>query len=78
MRKILKGLAALFVAAGFALPVAAKADDAKSLLDQIMERGTLRVGTTGDYRLIRNSIRRVTPIRVTRSTSPTNSPLILA
>ena len=49
MRKILKGLAALFVAAGFALPVAAKADDAKSLLDQIMERGTLRVGTTGDY-----------------------------
>ena len=52
MRKILNGLAAATLAIVLALPTlttAAVAEDAKSLLDQVLERGTLRVGTTGDY-----------------------------
>lgn len=49
MRKLLAGLAAGLMAVVLALPMQVQADDAKSLLDQILERGTLRVGTTGDY-----------------------------
>lgn len=52
MRKILNGLAAAIMAVALALPIfasPAQADGTKSLLDQILERGTLRVGTTGDY-----------------------------
>ncbi|MDY0874358.1 transporter substrate-binding domain-containing protein [Dongia rigui] len=49
MRKILTGLAAGLMALAMVLPLQAKADEAKSLLDQILDRGTLRVGTTGDY-----------------------------
>ncbi|MBI2253908.1 MAG: transporter substrate-binding domain-containing protein [Proteobacteria bacterium] len=49
MWKFLSGLAAGLMAIAVALPIQAKADEAKSLLDQILERGTLRVGTTGDY-----------------------------
>lgn len=49
MRKFLSSIAAGLIAAAFVLPVQAKAEQTKSLLDQILERGTLRVGTTGDY-----------------------------
>jgi cyclohexadienyl dehydratase len=49
MRRILTGLAAAIMAVAMTIPTLAIADDAKSLLDQILERGTLRVGTTGDY-----------------------------
>ena len=49
MRRILSGIAAAIMAVAFVLPLQAKAEEAKSLLDQILERGTLRVGTTGDY-----------------------------
>jgi len=49
MRKMLNGLAAVIMAVAMAMPTLAAADDAKSLLDQILERGVLRVGTTGDY-----------------------------
>lgn len=49
MRKILNGIAAALMAFAMSLPTLAMADDAKSLIDQILERGTLRVGTTGDY-----------------------------
>ncbi len=49
MRKFLCGIAAALVAVALVVPGLARADEAKSLLDQILERGTLRVGTTGDY-----------------------------
>ncbi|WP_374383458.1 transporter substrate-binding domain-containing protein [Dongia sp.] len=49
MRKLLKSLAALVLAVVLSLPAIAAADESKSTLDQILERGTLRVGTTGDY-----------------------------
>lgn len=52
MRKMLNGLVAATMAIALALPslaAPAAAEDAKSLLNQILERGTLRVGTTGDY-----------------------------
>nr|WP_298684839.1 transporter substrate-binding domain-containing protein [uncultured Dongia sp.] len=49
MRRMLNGFAAAIMAAAMAMPTLAAADDAKSFLDEILERGTLRVGTTGDY-----------------------------
>lgn len=41
--------ATLAFAMAVALPLASQAQDSKSLLDEILARGTLRVGTTGDY-----------------------------
>ncbi|WP_374652900.1 transporter substrate-binding domain-containing protein [Dongia sp.] len=49
MHRILSGIAAAIMAVAFVLPLQAQAQDTKSLLDQILERGSLRVGTTGDY-----------------------------
>jgi cyclohexadienyl dehydratase len=49
MRRFFSGIAAAAIAVALILPGQAVAEDAKSLLDQILERGTLRVGTTGDY-----------------------------
>ena len=45
MRRMLNGFAAAIMAAAMAMPTLAAADDAKSFLDEILERGTLRVGT---------------------------------
>ncbi|WP_374376064.1 transporter substrate-binding domain-containing protein [Dongia sp.] len=41
--------ATLAFAMAVAMPLAGQAQDSKSLLDEILARGTLRVGTTGDY-----------------------------
>lgn len=47
IRALLFGVAATIMA--LMGPVMAQAQDGKSLLDEILARGTLRVGTTGDY-----------------------------
>ena len=68
MKAMLKGaLVALGLAATMAmgLQAASAADD--SLLQKILNRGTLRVGTTGDYPRTPSSIRPTTPTRATRS-----------